>query len=285
MGFAALEAKQEGGARAEFALATEAASTSARAWFEAASLEPDATKARASLQKAAELNPAWAEPYVLLAKLETDASRKLEWLKRAAALDPRDSAKWLRVAEWYQAHRKFSEAFKAWNAAEDAASDPEERARIRKARDAIEEQRVEEEIAERRRQEAERERDLQRVKDTAMAEIHAAEERANREQPRAHAAGKVEQMEIGEAPKGKVRGRVAAIDCLGRMARMVVTTGEGKRVRLLVRDPKAVVVLSGGALSLGCGVQRPAREVTIEYEPAVNAKLGTAGEVVTVSYE
>ncbi|HVX64988.1 MAG TPA: hypothetical protein VHA11_00225, partial [Bryobacteraceae bacterium] len=112
MGFAALNAKQEGGARAEFTLATEAGSTSARAWFEAARLEPDATKARALLQKSAELNQAWAEPYVLLAKLETDPSRKLEWLKRAAALDPRDAAKWRAVAELYQTHNKFAEAFK-----------------------------------------------------------------------------------------------------------------------------------------------------------------------------
>jgi hypothetical protein len=285
LGFVALAEKREDDARTEFHAATQAASASARAWFEAARLEPDATKARASLQKAAELNQAWAEPYTLLAALETDPSRKLEWLKRAAALDPRDAAKWRAVAELYQAHGKFPEAAKAWNAAEDASVGLEERARIRAARSAIEDQRLEWEIAERKRQEEERERDLRRVKDAAMAEIHAAEERANRAQPRANPTGKVERMEIGEAPQGKVRGRVAAIDCLGRMARMVVKTSEGKEVRLLVRDPKAVVVLSGGALSLGCGAQRPARAVSIEYQPRVNAKLGTAGEVVTVSYE
>jgi hypothetical protein len=285
LGFVALGANREDEARREFNAATQAGSTSARAWFEAARLEPDAPKARASLQKAAELNTSWAEPYKLLAALETDPSRRLEWLKRAAALEPRSSANWRAVAELYQKHHKYPEADKAWNAAEYAAADPGERERIQEARRDIADKRLEYEIAERKRLEEERERDLRRVKDSAMAEIHAAEERANRAVVRANPSGKLEQMEIGEAPAGKVKGQIAQIECLGRMARLVVRTGEGKQVKLLVRDPKSVVVLSGGELSLSCGVQRPPRAVSIEYQPAVNAKLGTAGDVVAVSYE
>jgi hypothetical protein len=285
LGFVALEAKRTDDARQEFRSATDAGSVSARAWLEAARLEPDQAKARALLQKATELNADWGEPYTLLAALESDASRKLEWLKRAAARDPRDAAKWRAVAEIYQAHNKPVEADKAWAAADGAAVDEAEREQYRAARSALEEQRLEYDAAERKRLEAERQRDLQRVKDAAMAEIHAAEARANRAQPRANATGKVERMEIGDEPKGKVRGRVARIDCLGRMARLVITTGDGKQVRLLVRDPKTVVVLSGGELSLGCGAQKPQRAVAIEYQPAADAKLGTAGEVVTVSYE
>ncbi|HEX8983878.1 MAG TPA: hypothetical protein VF767_00545 [Bryobacteraceae bacterium] len=285
LGFVALGAKREDDARREFNAAIAAGSASARAWFEAARLEPDAPKARADLQKAAELNTSWAEPYKLLAVLETDPSRQLEWLKRAAALEPRSSANWRAVAELYQKHNKYPEAVKAWNAAEDAAADPGERERIHEARRDIAEKRLEYEIAERKRLEEERERDLRRVKDAAMAEVHAAEERANRSAARANPSGKLEQMEIGEAPAGKVKGEIARIDCLGRMARLVVRTGEGTQMKLLVRDPKSVVVLSGGELSLACGVQRPPRAVSIEYQPAANAKLGTAGDVVAVSYE
>ncbi len=284
LAFLALRAKHDDEARKEFHAATEAGSTSARAWYESARLEPDAVKARASLQKAAELNTSWGEPYALLASLETDPSRKLEWLKRAAALDPRNSSKWRAVAELYQRHHKYAEAAKAWNAAEDAAADDAERDGIRKEREGIAEQVVEAEIAQRRLQEEERQRDLQRVKDAAMAEVRAAEKRANAAQPRA-ATGKVEQMEIGAAPSGKVHGQIAQIDCMGRMARLVVRTADGKQVRLLVRDPKTVVVLSGGELSLACGAQRTPRTASIEYQPGANAKLGTAGEVVTVNYE
>jgi hypothetical protein len=285
LGLAALRAKREDEARKEFAAAVEAGSKRARAWLEAARLNADPVKARAELQKATELNPNWAEPYVILASLETDPSRKLQWLKTAASLEPRNAERWRAVAEMYQTHNKYPEAAKAWTAAEDAAVDDAERERMRAARNAIEERRLDYEAAERKRQEDERERDLRRVKDASLAEIHAAEERANRGQPAANPNRKVERMDIGEAASGKVRGQLAQVDCVGRMVRLVIRPGEGKDVRLLVRDPQTIVVLSGGELSLKCGAQRPAREVSIEYQPKADAKLGTAGEVVTVTYE
>ena len=285
LGLIALRAKHEDEARKEFAASVEAGSKSARAWLESARLTPDAVKARASLQKAAGLNPNWAEPYVALAALETDPSGKLQWLKTAASLAPRSAANWRAVAEMYQTHNKYPEAAKAWAAAESASIDDSERERIRAARQGIEERRLEYEAEERKRREQERERDLQRVKDAALAEIRAAEERANRAHPQANPNAKVEQMEIGDLPSGKVRGQIVQIDCIGRMARLVVRTKEAKPTRLLVRDPRSVVVLSGGELALKCGVQKPLRSVAIEYQPKVNAKLGTAGEVVTVTYE
>ncbi len=285
LGLAALRDHRETEARKELQAATEAGSTSAHAWLEAARLDPDVTKARAALQKAAELNPNWAAPYVVLASLETDPSRKLQWFKSATTLDPRDAANWQQIAVLYQTHDKYPEAAKAWAAAEQASVNEAERERIREARRGIEEKRLEHEAAERKRQEEERERDLRRVKDAAMAEVRAAEDRANRAQQRANPSGKVEHMEIGEAVSGKVRGKLSQVDCLGRLARLVIQGDAGKPTRLLVRDPKSIVVLSGGALSLGCGAQRPARTVVIEYQPKADVKLGTAGEVVTVTYE
>jgi hypothetical protein len=117
-----------------------------------------------------------------------------------------------------------------------------------------------------------------------MAEIHAAEERANSAH-RANPNVKVEQMEVGDVPSGKVRGQLAQIDCVGGVARLAIRSPEGRMTRLLVRDARNVVVLSGGTLSLKCGVQKPVRTVSIEYQPKANAKLGTAGEVVAVTYE
>ena len=285
LGLIALAAKREDEARKDLQAAVEAKSTSARAWTEAARLDRDVTKARGELQKAAELNPNWAEPFVVLAAIEPDASRKLQWLKTATTLDPRNAANWRGVAELYQTHNKYVEAAKAWAAAEDASVDEAERERIREARRSIEEKRLEYEAAERKRAEDERQRDIQRAKDTAMAEIRAAEARANQGHAPPDPNRKLEQMEVGEAPAGKVHGQLAQIDCLGRMARLVIRTEGGKQERLLIRDPQKVVVLSGEALSLGCGAQKPSRTVSVEYEPKANAKLGTAGEVVTVRYE
>lgn len=269
----------------EYAAAVEAGSKSARAWVEAARLNRDAAAARAQLQKAAELNPNWAEPYVVLASLETDPSRKLQWLKMAASLEPRSAERWRAVAEMYQTHNKYPEAARAWSAAENASTDGAERERMRAAREALEENRLAYEEAERKRQETERERDLRRVKDAALAEIRAAEERANRGQAAVDPNRKVEHMDIGEAASGKVRGKLVQADCLGRMVRLYVRPPEGKEVRLLVRDPQAVVVLRAQELTFQCGVQQTPREVSIEYTPGMDGKLGTAGEVVTVTYE
>jgi len=284
LGLAALAARRKDGAREHFAAAVAAASTSARAWLESARLEPEPTKARPLLEKAAALNPNWAEPYVLLAAIETDPSRKLQWLKTAASLSPRNSSRWTAVAELYQKHDKYPEAAKAWAAAELASVDDAERQRIRDARSTIEEQRLAFEDAERKRRDDERQRDIQRVKNAAMAEVRAAEERANKAQPRLNPNSKVVEMDIGQAPPGKVHGRLIQVDCIGRTARLVVESG-GSRTRLLVRDPRQVVVLSGGDLHLGCGAQRPVRTVTIEYFPKPDPKLASAGEVATVTYE
>jgi hypothetical protein len=285
LGLIALAAKRDDEARKELGAAVEAKSTSARAWTESARLASDLTKARGELQKAAELNPNWAEPYVVLAAIEPDATRKLQWLKTATTLDPRNAANWRGVAELYQTHNKYVEAAKAWAAAEDASVDEAERERIREARRSIEDKRLEYEAAERKKREDEKQRDIQNAKDSAMAEIHAAEARANQGHAPPDPNRKLEQMEVGQAPSGKVHGQLAQIDCLGRMARLVIHTEGGKQAKLLIRDPKSVVVLSGEELALGCGAQRPARTVSIEYEPKANAKLGTAGEVVTVRYE
>jgi hypothetical protein len=82
-----------------------------------------------------------------------------------------------------------------------------------------------------------------------------------------------------------VRGTLVRTDCLGRVARLVIRDAGGKDIRLLVRDPKNVVVLTGGDFSLKCGPQRPPRALTIEYQPKADAKLDSAGDVVTVAYE
>ena len=284
LGLLALRAGREEEARAELAAATEAGSTSAPAWLEYARLNPDKVKAAAALQKAAELNPNWSEPYVLLAGIEADPSRALNWLKTAASLEPRNAARWRAVAEVYQRHNLYPQAAKAWAAAEAASVDEGERQRIREARSGIEEQRLAFADAERKRREEERERSLQRLKDAALAEIHAAEERANRANPRANPGGTVVPWSSGDAPSGKVRGQLTRVECAGRMVRVVIRTAEGNQTRLAVRDPHSVLVFGRG-FSFPCGPQAPAPAVTAEYYAKPDAKLGTAGDLATLEFE
>ncbi len=267
----------------EFAAATEAGSKSARAWLELARL--DREKAPAALAKAAELNAAWAEPHVLLADIETDPSRKLHQLKIAAGLEPRNAARWRALAEFNMAHNRYPEAAKAWAEAQTASADDAERTRMRDARLAIEQHRLDFEAAERRRREEEKQRGLQRVKDDAMARVRAAEERANRGAPPPPPDRKVVDWWEGPTPNAKLTGKLVQIDCVGRLMRLVLQPEDGKPVRLLVRDPGKIVVMNPiGEAAFSCGPQRPIRTVKVEYFTKNDPKLATVGEVATIEY-
>jgi hypothetical protein len=74
------------------------------------------------------------------------------------------------------------------------------------------------------------------------------------------------------------------VDCLGKQARLIVQSSDGKTVRLLVPDPEKIAISGGGDLALGCGAQKP-RRVMIGYFPKTNAKLATAGEVATIEFQ
>ena len=282
LGLLALREKRTADALKELGAAMDAGSTSARAWTEHARLLNDPVKARAELEKASKLNPQWAEPWAALAAIETDPSRKLQWLKTAASLDLRSAARWTAVAEVYQKHNLYPEAAKAWAAAQDASVDEAERGRIDAARRAIEQQRLDYEAAQRKREEEEKERDLERVKAAAMAQIHAAEDRANRANVRANANGKVENMDVGDAPPAKVEGSLVQIDCLGGVKRLSIRVAGKKDTRLLIRDPKSVAV-NGGEISLKCGPLSPPRAVSVDYQPKAEPKLGASGEVLSVT--
>ncbi|MEK7403605.1 MAG: tetratricopeptide repeat protein [Acidobacteriota bacterium] len=283
LGLVALREKNADEARRQLAGAIEAGSRNARAHLEYARLEPDRAKAAAALRKAAELNPGWSEPHFLLAQREDDTARKVNALSAAAKLAPRNAAYWRALAEAQMAASDFRAASRSWAAAEQASIDDAERARIQQARRSIEAQRLEAEAAARKREAEETQRELQRLKDAAMADIRRAEAKAERATG-GRTEGKVEAWFEGPAPSGKIRGNLRQVDCLRGTARLVVQGEDGKLTRLVIRDPGKVVLIGGGQLALGCGPQRPPRIVTIEYFPKADPKLGTAGEVATVEY-
>jgi hypothetical protein len=282
LGLLALREKRADEARKHFEAAIAASSANARIYAEYARIEPEGAKALAALRKAAELNRAWAEPHKMIAQREADPKKKMEALKAATALEPRNAGYWRALAEACLDQKQFGEAGKAWAAAESASVDETERAQVREARRRIEEQRLEYEAAERRRIEAEKIRDLERVKAAAMAEVRAAEERANRGQ--GGRVQKVEEWREGEAPSGKVQGTLRQIDCLRGTLRLVIHGADGKVTRLAIRDPKQVVVIGGGHLDVACGPQRNPRNVVIEFFPRSDPKLATSGTVASIEY-
>ena len=255
-----------------------AEAASARASLESARLEPDPGKALAALEKAAKLNPRWAEPLVEMARREPVAGRRIQLLAAAAKLEPRNAAYWRALAEAQEAERQFVEAAKSWASAELAAATPEERERLRQIRIAADVRRRKQEEAEKKRQadaEAAGTRAAQSRK--SMASIQAALDKAHREHPASPSSGKVEPWWEGPRPHGKLQGLLRQVDCLGKQARLVIEAQDRKLTRLLVRDPKQLVIVGGGEATFGCGPQNPPRRIVVEYFPKPDAKLGTAG--------
>jgi len=282
LGLLALRGHRNDEARAEFAAGMQAGSTSARCYIEYAKLEPDNAKAADALLHAAGINPKLDEPFALLAARDTDPQKRLAHWKAAAERNPRNPQYWQSLAECYLAEHNYSEAAKAWTSGEQASTDPAERAKMRAARMAIEQQRLDYEEAERRRQAEEDAKELARLKDQALAHVHQLESEYS-DKPSAGEQKPVPWWD-GPKPEGHLQGTLQRVECLGKQARLVVQDSNRKIVRLLVTDPTKVVIAGSGELTLGCGAQKP-RRVAIEYFPKANAKLSTAGEVATIQFQ
>ncbi|HUK14788.1 MAG TPA: hypothetical protein VLW65_00160 [Bryobacteraceae bacterium] len=282
LGLLAMRDHHSDDARRHFAAAIQAGSGSARCYIEYARLEPDREKASQALLKAAGINPKLDEPFAMLAERDTDPQKRLAHWKAAAERNPRNAAYWKALAECYLADHNYNEAAKAWTAGEQAATDPAERERMRQARAAVDQQRLDYEADEKRREAEEQARETEKLKQEALAHLRQLEAKANEGAPK---SGEVPvPWWEGPKPSGKVRGMLRQVDCLGSQARLLVDGEDHKTVRLLVTDPSKIAITGGGQQTLGCGRQTP-RAVTIEYFPKANARLATAGEVATIEFQ
>lgn len=266
-----------------FAEATQAASESATAWYQHSLALKDPDKAKESLRKAMELNPRWAAPHARFSELMvTDG--KIAPLKKACELEPRNIAYWQRLADTQVEFKDFAGALLSWRKAERAGASPEERARIEEKRRAFEQRKLDLEAAERQRIAEEKARELARLKAEQEKSIREAEDRANAK------LGKFEgekPVEWWNGPKGQnsLDGSLERVDCLKGPARLAIRDTKGKLAQYVIRDPSAVTITGpGGEASFGCGPQRPARKVRIEFNPKSDAKLATIGDLVGLEF-
>ncbi len=278
----ALQNKQPEEARRNFAEAITAGTPSPRSYLEYARLEPDNAKALAALDKALKLNPKLAETYALMGRRQTDGVKRIQYLEKAAQLAPRDAGRWEEMAKACLDEKAFDKAAEAWRNAVQAATTPEERARMDDGRRSIEQQRLDWAEAERRRKAEENARDVQRLKEHAIANLRAAEAKAN--EGKGAAPEKVVPWWDGPKPDGHAAGNLTKVECVGRQIRLVVEGDDHKVTRLLMRDPSGVPIQGGGEQKLGCGVQQP-RQVVVEYFVKRDAKSATVGEVATIQFQ
>ncbi|MGH9667566.1 MAG: tetratricopeptide repeat protein, partial [Bryobacteraceae bacterium] len=285
LGLLAAREKKTEEARRYLGEATAGGSRSPFAWVELAAIESDSAKARADLEKAVPLNPLWGEPHLRLSKLGADPAAQVPELKIAARLEPRNAELWQTLAETALAANEFEEAEKAWSAAERAAATPGQRAQIHKARLDVEQKRLDFEEAERRRAEEEKARDLERVRNAALAQVQQAVADANRKMAaNGSTSSPNEVVPWSHAQQGtkKLDGVLQQVDCLGKSARLAIRGNDGSVTRLMIRNATGIVLPEGGEHMLGCGAQSKDRRVHVEYKGKPDAKLGVAGDVVSV---
>jgi hypothetical protein len=286
LGLLALKEHKDAEAHTLFASAVESKSESARAWLELGRLEADPAKGRADLKKASELNPGWAEPHFRLAEREEDnLEQRAAYLKKAASLEPRNIDYWQALAKTWTAAKNYVEAQKAWAGAERASATEEERTRIHQVRLQSDKERADFEIAEKKRIADEYQREQQRVREISHSSIREAEESARKRlnadgAPPPKAEGWWEEMQSD----AKVEGLFQRLDCMGRQARLVIQTADGKALIFAVRDPSKMVITGGGEKTLSCGAQKPAHKVLVQYLTKPDAKLRTVGEATAIEF-
>ncbi len=248
------------------------------------SLNPRVYAGLSDWRKAAELNLNWAEPPYRLAQLESDAGRKVHYLKAATSLDIRNAGYWAALAEAYQSANQFIEAARAWASAENAAADDASRASIHRSRLEIETRRADFEAAEKRRAADEKQRELERLKAEALSRIRSAESRAKQGiEPLPADAEVIPWFETDQA-SSHFEGLLERVECVKGIARLVVSGSGKKQTRLLVRNPAQVVILGGGVKTLACGVQRPARNVRVEFTARKDSRLLTEGDAQVIEF-
>ena len=242
-----------------------------------------------SLELAAKANSRWAEPHFKMAALETDRAKKIADLKAAASLAPRNPDYWQTLATEQAAANLFADAEKSWVAAERAAPDDAERARIHQAKLDLQDQRAAFEVEEKRREREEAARDLQRVKDEAAAEVHAAERAAN--ERLAAGQGNIANPvpwfgDAGDSSGAAASGTLTRVDCLaGGSLRLTILQETGRPVSLLIRDPKKLMIaVDSGDAVFACGAQKPARKIEVRHDAKADAKSGTLGNITVVKF-
>jgi hypothetical protein len=248
-----------------------------------ARMEKDAQKSREALAKAVQADPNSSEAHHEYGARLAGPEQIKEY-QAAAKLAPQNMGYQVDLANAYLAAKQYALAARAWTAAENAATNDADREKMIQARLAIETQRLDAEEAERKRQQEEERRDVERVKAEAIARIRAAEAKANSAAPLDSAtASKAVPWWDGPKAPNRVEGTLRQVDCLGSRLRLTILTKEKKTVRLLIADVSNIAV-KGEPVSFSCGVQKP-RQITVDYLPKADAKLGTSGEVAGIDLQ
>jgi hypothetical protein len=228
-----------------------------------ATLEDDPSRAIVILKEALTIDPKYADAHWILGEKLSDPARRLAEWKQAVNLAPRNDVWWAKYAQLCVDQKQYAEAGRAWMAAAQAAPDVQLRERYLTERGQIEQQRLDAEDEERRKEADAKAREINRLKDEARKDLADLEARVNTHPLSAREAANTVDFDDAFASE-KLTGSLVRVDCAGKQLRLNVKNDDGQTVTLVVPDPKQFEIKGGD--SLICGAQKP-RRVTVSYKP------------------
>ncbi|MDP9169136.1 MAG: hypothetical protein M3N54_00850 [Acidobacteriota bacterium] len=246
-----------------------------------AGIEPDAERAIAILKEALTADPKYGPAHWALGERIDEKPRRLAEWKQAVALAPQNF-EWLdRYAQLCDDQKQYVEAARAWNAAAQSAPDAAHRERYLSARGKIDELRLDDEDAVRRKENAAKAAELDRLKNQARKELSDLEARVNTKPlSKDELANIVDWTDV--RGKATLTGSLVSVLCVGRQLQLEVKDTTGVIQKLTVADP-GQLEMTGGSAELACGAQK-ARDVRISYKPAKDAKKGFVGEATGIEF-
>ncbi len=151
------------------------------------------------------------------------------------------------------------------------------------SRGQIEELRLDDEAAERRREAAAKAAEIERLKADARKEIADMEAKLNTKPLTKEEAEKaVDWFDVNGS--GSVTGTLTRVQCVNRQFQLDVKDDMDHALRLLVVDPSQISIMGGdGTLSCGGTAKQKPRAVVITFKPTKDKK-GFAGEVTGIEF-
>ena len=245
------------------------------------SLEKDPERAIAILKEALTLDPKYADAHWALGEKISDKPRRMMEWKQAVALAPRNYQWWEQYAQLCIDQKQYAEAGRAWLAAAQAAPDIQHKEQYLASRGQIDQLRLDDEAAVRRREAAARAAEIDRLKNQARKELADLEARANAKPlSKEELARTVDWTDIhGSA---KLTGTLVKIQCVARQFQLDIKDEIGKVQRLVVADP-SMLEITGGDGTLSCVANQKPRAVIVTYKPTTDRK-GFSGEITGIEF-
>ncbi len=252
-------------ARRYFQKALDAGSKNVVMMTRFAEIELDRRTATDLLLRAIAIDPKYAPARWAMGEKTLDPRMQLFQWKKATELSPRNWEWWAMYAQACLEQKQYSEAGRAWVAAAQSAPDAARREQFLAAREKIAVQKLDQEDADRRREQEANAREMEQLKAKARKEIADLESKVNKNP----VSPKDKVVDWADANGVTITGTALRYECQGAL----------RLFHLRAAGSKEMVFAMPKGDRTPCGAVRPQTAV-VTYMPANNGPL--AGDVLSI---